>query len=45
MRWTSALPRLLGELGEDGVALLAIADAGSHFHQLVSAQRGVEFAA
>src|SRR5688572_4466051 len=36
---------LLGQLGEDRVALIAIADAGTDLHQLVSAQRGLELTA
>ena len=36
--------RLLGQLGEDAVALVAIADAGADLHQLVSAECGVELA-
>src|SRR5688572_32386176 len=36
--------RLLGQLGEDAVALVAIADAGANLHQLVSTQCGFELA-
>src|SRR5262245_19954185 len=34
----------LGERGEDGVAFVAVADAGAHFHELVGAERGFELA-
>ncbi len=34
---------MLGQFGENVVPLFAVADAGSHFHQLVGAERHVEF--
>ena len=34
---------LLGEAGQNGVTLLAVADTRSHFHQFVRAEGGLEF--